>query len=537
MNPTYDGTAGLNGVFVPAGANAASLVNFGEISGSVGDYSGNGGTGVYLLAAAATINNQGQIYGGGAGEFGFSGGGFSGGNGNGGIGVDIASAATLQNSGLIQGGLGEFASDGFPAGNGGTGVSLAPSATLTNFGRIIAGQGGGSFEGEPGAGGVGAHLGAGAVAFNYGYISGGRGGAFMTSNLFDQFGIGGSGVYIGQTATLTNEAGGLIQGGGQGAGAVQLAANATLNNAGTIFGGAGNYNIGVAAVTGDIITNTGTISGGTGPAGDFFGGPSPPGGTGVMLAGGSASNSGSIFGGAAGLYGPGAGGEGIYLGSDAIFTNSGLVTGGSGGNGEVIADLSDEYDYAGNGGAGVYLDGGMLAEGCWAESFADGPGLRGQFDNAAEFCELHPDDVPPAALQLCAPRPEAGPALDAALRPVAARAAALVKPGKLAGFIDFAEPDRIEGWAHDPANPDLPVLLEIRLGDALLATLLACDFRADLAQAGMGRGRCAFFFKPFHPLEAASLRGLRIRCAATGEELAMTGNCQAVIDTILALAA
>jgi len=180
----------------------------------------------------------------------------------------------------------------------------------------------------------------------------------------------------------------------------------------------------------------------------------------------------------------------------------------------------------------IELDGHdcVLAEGCWAESFADGPGLRGQFHNAAEFYERYPEDVPPAALQLCAPRPEAGPALDAALRPVAARAAALVKPGKLAGFIDFAEPDRIEGWAHDPANPDLPVLLEIRLGDALLATLLACDFRADLAEAGMGRGRCAFFFKPAYPLEAAALRSLRIRCAATGEELAMTVNCHAVID-------
>jgi hypothetical protein len=81
------------------------------------------------------------------------------------------------------------------------------------------------------------------------------------------------------------------------------------------------------------------------------------------------------------------------------------------------------------------------------------------------------------------------------------------------------------------------VLLEIRLGDALLATVLACDFRADLAEAGMGRGRCAFFFEPPHPLEAASLRSLRIRCAATGKELAMTGDCQAVIDTVIGLAA
>jgi hypothetical protein len=127
--------------------------------------------------------------------------------------------------------------------------------------------------------------------------------------------------------------------------------------------------------------------------------------------------------------------------------------------------------------------------------------------------------------------------LDAALRPVAARAAALVKRGKIQGFIDFADPHRIDGWAYDPANPALPVLVEMLLGREVLATLLACDFRADLAKAGMGRGRCAFFFKPARPLKAEWLRGLRIRCAATGEEIAMTDNCRAMIATILSLAA
>jgi len=58
----------------------------------------------------------------------------------------------------------------------------------------------------------------------------------------------------------------------------------------------------------------------------------------------------------------------------------------------------------------------VVAEGCWSESYADAPGMRAQFHNAAEFEALYPNDPPPEALTLCAPRPESGPRLAAALR-------------------------------------------------------------------------------------------------------------------------
>jgi hypothetical protein len=41
-------------------------------------------------------------------------------------------------------------------------------------------------------------------------------------------------------------------------------------------------------------------------------------------------------------------------------------------------------------------------------------------------------------------------------------------------------------------NPDLPVLLEFVANGAVMAKVLACDPRADLKSAGIGRGDHAF---------------------------------------------
>jgi hypothetical protein len=128
----------------------------------------------------------------------------------------------------------------------------------------------------------------------------------------------------------------------------------------------------------------------------------------------------------------------------------------------------------------------ILAEGAWGETYADAPGMRAQFHNAAEFAALYPDHVEVTDLTLCAPRPTAGPELEEALRPVAERAAALVTPGKLAGHVDIVTQTQITGWARDIAHPQLPVLLEIIAGHDVIGTVLACDPRGDLAEAGYG---------------------------------------------------
>jgi plastocyanin len=168
----------------------------------------------------------------------------------------------------------------------------------------------------------------------------------------------------------------------------------------------------------------------------------------------------------------------------------------------------------------------IIAEGAWSETFADGPGLREQFHNAAEFAALYPDQAPPPAVTLCAPRPERGAKLEVVLRSVVARATIGLTPGRLRGSIDkIMAPWTIEGWANDVGQPDLPVMLEILLDDKVIGTVLACDYRRDLEKAKIGRGHCAFFLTSPVRLNAASLDGLRIRRASDHAELRMSDAC------------
>jgi hypothetical protein len=165
----------------------------------------------------------------------------------------------------------------------------------------------------------------------------------------------------------------------------------------------------------------------------------------------------------------------------------------------------------------------VQAEGVWSESFADGPGLRNQFHNAAEFFVLYPDYQTPDTLQLCAPRPERGPGLAAGLRPVVRRAAARAVPGPLRGYIDLVTAGRIEGWAQDQQNPELPVLLQVLADSRVIGSVLACDYRADLATAGIGQGRCHFAFRM--PAKYAGA-AIRVRRAGDGAEIAMSDACR-----------
>ena len=167
----------------------------------------------------------------------------------------------------------------------------------------------------------------------------------------------------------------------------------------------------------------------------------------------------------------------------------------------------------------------VVAEGTWSESYADCVGLRGQFHNAAEFHALYPGYQTPDQLALCRPRPENGPELEAALRPVVAKAADSLVPGPLRGWIDSFVGWKIQGWAQDAAHPELPVLLEVRLGEVLLGTVLACDQRDDLRAAGIGQGRCSFSFISPYNIRPSSKR-ISIRRACDGTELPMTADCQ-----------
>lgn len=60
------------------------------------------------------------------------------------------------------------------------------------------------------------------------------------------------------------------------------------------------------------------------------------------------------------------------------------------------------------------------------------------------------------------------------------------------GFLDTVGPHDITGWAFDPDAPGQHLTVELLCDGAPIAEARADRFRADLAQAGKGDGRCAF---------------------------------------------
>jgi len=171
----------------------------------------------------------------------------------------------------------------------------------------------------------------------------------------------------------------------------------------------------------------------------------------------------------------------------------------------------------------------LMSEGAWSEAFADAPGLRAPYDNAADFYALYPNAPAPSELRLCAPRPESGLRLDLALRPVVARAAAAQRNGPVVGFIDHLNEKTAAGWAYDLHHPQLPVLLLVWVDNRLIGTRLACDYRADLEAAGKGSGRCAFTFEIPVPLSPKQMATLQVLSASDRTALPRTLQTSAAL--------
>jgi hypothetical protein len=105
-----------------------------------------------------------------------------------------------------------------------------------------------------------------------------------------------------------------------------------------------------------------------------------------------------------------------------------------------------------------------------------------------------------------------------------------IAPGPLVGWIDAVAADgRIEGWAYDPHHPSLPVLLEIVLRGEVVGSVLACDYRADLAAAKIGLGRAMFETRIAGALAAVRTGELIIRRADDGAVLMLSEACLAVL--------
>ena len=63
---------------------------------------------------------------------------------------------------------------------------------------------------------------------------------------------------------------------------------------------------------------------------------------------------------------------------------------------------------------------------------------------------------------------------------------------EVTGYVEAATADRLLGWAWAPAKPSIRAMIELRLGDEIIARAVADQPRPDLASNGVGDGRHAF---------------------------------------------
>ncbi len=167
----------------------------------------------------------------------------------------------------------------------------------------------------------------------------------------------------------------------------------------------------------------------------------------------------------------------------------------------------------------------LFADGAPAESFVDDDS-RGMFQNAHEHAARYPD-APQAPAIYCAPRHEDGERVEAIRRRLAQRAdpAASVADGlgALRGSVDALDGERLYGWAQHAARLEVPVCLEVALGDVVVARVLADRYRDDLRRGALGSGRHAFEATlPEAVLAEVAARGvqaLRVRRISDGDEL------------------
>ena len=166
----------------------------------------------------------------------------------------------------------------------------------------------------------------------------------------------------------------------------------------------------------------------------------------------------------------------------------------------------------------------LFAEGTHAESFVDDNG-RGVFHNAHEYARLHPEaDVTVPVYY--APRHEDGERVEAVRRRLAQRADPATWRtdfGPLRGSVDGFDGERLYGWAQHAARPEVPVCLELLLGDVVVTQMLANRYRDDLRLGGVGSGHHAFEVTVPDQLAAelqpSGTRSLRVRRIVDATEL------------------
>ena len=161
----------------------------------------------------------------------------------------------------------------------------------------------------------------------------------------------------------------------------------------------------------------------------------------------------------------------------------------------------------------MFLDGVLIAEGAFSESFVDDDS-RGMFQNAHEFKKLYPE-ARPKELVYYAPRVEDGFILDRVRRRLATRAG-LDYPeetdfGALSGEVERCDHEGVSGWARNAAFPDAPVCLDVLVDGAFAGYAYA---EGERPQGGRG-----FAFRLAAPLDPSRPHEIELRRSADGAAL------------------
>jgi radical SAM protein with 4Fe4S-binding SPASM domain len=78
------------------------------------------------------------------------------------------------------------------------------------------------------------------------------------------------------------------------------------------------------------------------------------------------------------------------------------------------------------------------------------------------------------------------------------------------GCLDLVDSDLIHGWARDNNWPDTPVQVDIYVDGRLLATVTADEFRPNLLEAGIGKGKHAFSYPTPAHLKDGQIHTIRV---------------------------
>jgi GT2 family glycosyltransferase/glycosyltransferase involved in cell wall biosynthesis len=105
------------------------------------------------------------------------------------------------------------------------------------------------------------------------------------------------------------------------------------------------------------------------------------------------------------------------------------------------------------------------------------------------------------------------------------------------GNIDTFNAGLITGWAFDPTQPNVPAHVRLYAGQLLVAQGVANQYRADLEQAGIGKGEHGFSLELMPALPISELLTIRLLCneilvQGVQYELVLEGGYKVTLDSI-----